>query len=55
MMMTGQSTLKDAGAQTLSGTTQHWKSVYNQANDETLTQPVNKSRRPEWSMNRQAY
>lgn len=55
MMMSGQNTFATAGAQTLSGTTQHWKSVYNQANDVTLSQENNRSRRPEWSMNRQAY
>lgn len=55
MMMTGQNTLTSAGAQTLSGTTQHWKSIYNQSNDVTLSQAPNRSKRPEWSLNRQAY
>lgn len=37
------------------GTTQHWKSTYNQEVEHSLTQPVQKSVRPEWSLPRQAY
>jgi hypothetical protein len=60
MNATGQipaqnSTLKDAGANTLMGTTQHWQSVYSAANDNTLSQDPNRSYRPLWSINRQAY
>ena len=55
MAATGQTTLKEAGAQTLSGTTQHWQSVYSHANDVRTQQDPNPSYRPLWSINRQAY
>jgi hypothetical protein len=48
-------TLSQAGAQSLSGTTQHWKSVYAHNNDETLSKNATRSERPVWSLNRQAY
>lgn len=50
--LTKKDTLQDAGAKTLSGTTQHWQSVYGQANDVTTTQHPNPSYRPLWSINR---
>jgi hypothetical protein len=53
---TGQiPTLSNAGAQSLSGTTQHWKSVYAGCNDETLSKEPFRSERPVWSFNRVAY
>ena len=33
----------------------HWKSSYVAANDDQLSNPVSKSERPVWSLNRQAY
>ena len=56
-MQTGEmpsAPLQEAG-KNLSNSTSHWKSNYAKVNDEQFSQPVTKSTRPEWSINRQAY
>ena len=56
-MQTGEmpsAPLQEAG-KSLSNSTSHWKSNYAKVNDEQFSQPVTKSTRPEWSINRQAY